>query len=204
MAFGTKEGKWVRLSCGNGAKGLREYEWVRYPIHGSSAPQWLRWLLIRRHPDEKEDVAYYIVYAPKSSPLLFRSGGRFSLGGGTILSGSQRRSGAGSLRGSFMDGMVSTHHLGYVCSCLFNRITSTRNSIRTSKKGEWFLPELDCFQTQLGTVISLTVPEVRRLLEKVLWQRIAPVIHFLAWSYWRRRHQAIAQFHHYRKRMIVT
>jgi hypothetical protein len=70
------------------------------------------------------------------------------------------------------------------------------------KKGEGLLPELDCIQTQPGTVMPLTVPEVRRLLEKVLWQQVVPLIHVWAWSYWRRRHQAIAQFHHYRKRLL--
>ena len=69
LALGTEETAWVRLSCGNGAKGPREYEWVRYPLNCPDAPQWQRWLLIRRHPDEKEDYAYYIVYAPKDTPL---------------------------------------------------------------------------------------------------------------------------------------
>src|SRR5690606_14865345 len=47
----------------------KDPEWVRYPLNCPDAPQWQRWLLIRRHPDEKEDYAYYSVYAPKVAPL---------------------------------------------------------------------------------------------------------------------------------------
>src|SRR5690606_7948617 len=76
-----------------------------------------------------------------------------------------------------MDGMAPTHYLGHGCPCLFNRHAGTGNPVGPPKKGEGFLPELDCIQTQPGTAMPLTVPEVRRLLEKVLWQQVVPLIH---------------------------
>jgi SRSO17 transposase len=69
LAASTPENSWKFLSCGNGAKGPRYYEWVRYPLNCPDAPQWERWLLIRRHLTEKENVAYYIAYAPKETSL---------------------------------------------------------------------------------------------------------------------------------------
>jgi SRSO17 transposase len=69
LASRTPENSWKRFSCGNGAKGPREYEWVRYPINCPDAPEWERWLLIRRHLTEKENVAYYVAYAPKETSL---------------------------------------------------------------------------------------------------------------------------------------
>jgi SRSO17 transposase len=69
LALGTREAAWRRLPCGNGSKGFREYEWVRYSLNCPDAPEWQRWLLIRRHPTQKEDYAYYIVYAPENTPL---------------------------------------------------------------------------------------------------------------------------------------
>lgn len=50
-------------------------------------------------------------------------------------------------------------------------------------------------------LIPLTVPEVRRLLWRLLWPlALAPPL-VLAWSVWRRRHQATARRCHYRRRL---
>jgi hypothetical protein len=50
-------------------------------------------------------------------------------------------------------------------------------------------------------LIPLTVPEVRRLLIQLIWLPTPTVDHVLAWSRWRRRHQARAQRCHYRRRL---
>jgi hypothetical protein len=49
-------------------------------------------------------------------------------------------------------------------------------------------------------LIPLTVPEVRRLLCRLVWITIPPPEHSLAWSDWRRRHQAIARRCHWQRR----
>ena len=46
-----------------------------------------------------------------------------------------------------------------------------------------------------------TVPEVRRLLYRLLWAQPPPAAHVLRWSQWRRRHQARAKRCHYRRRL---
>lgn len=46
----------------------------------------------------------------------------------------------------------------------------------------------------------MTVPEVRRLLVRLLWRALPPLEYVLAWSYWRRRHQAVARCSHYKRR----
>jgi SRSO17 transposase len=69
LAAKTPDNSWKLLSSGNGAKGPRIYEWVRYPLNCPDAPEWKRWLLIRRHLTEKENIAYYIAYAPKETSL---------------------------------------------------------------------------------------------------------------------------------------
>ncbi|MBK1710772.1 hypothetical protein EBL84_00495 [Marichromatium sp. AB31] len=48
--------------------------------------------------------------------------------------------------------------------------------------------------------IALTAPEIRRLLEALLWRERAPPDAVIAWSDWRRRHQARARVCHYRAR----
>jgi hypothetical protein len=49
-------------------------------------------------------------------------------------------------------------------------------------------------------LIPLTEPEVRRLLIQIAWPRMSFTEKILAWSVWRRRHQASARQCHYRKR----
>ena len=50
-------------------------------------------------------------------------------------------------------------------------------------------------------LFPLTVPEVRRLLVRLLWNDLPSQAHILAWSRWRRRHQARAKHFHYRMRL---
>lgn len=52
-------------------------------------------------------------------------------------------------------------------------------------------------------LIPLTVPEVRRLLWGVVWRAFPTVEHVLAWSTWRRHHQAVAKRCHYKRRGVI-
>lgn len=49
-------------------------------------------------------------------------------------------------------------------------------------------------------LVPLSVPEVRKLLLKLLWAAVPEDEEILAWSAWRRRHQHTARECHYRKR----
>jgi hypothetical protein len=53
--------------------------------------------------------------------------------------------------------------------------------------------------SQLG-LLPLTVPEVRRLLVALVWTAPVEPGLVLAWSRWRRRHQARARRAHYQRR----
>jgi ABC-type spermidine/putrescine transport system permease subunit I len=50
------------------------------------------------------------------------------------------------------------------------------------------------------TMITLTVPEIRRLLATIVLSPIRPIKEILRWSHWRRRHQATARRCHYQRR----
>ena len=50
-------------------------------------------------------------------------------------------------------------------------------------------------------LIPLTVPEVRRLLYRLIWRHQPTDESVLRWSRWRRRHQATARRCHYRRRL---
>ena len=52
-------------------------------------------------------------------------------------------------------------------------------------------------------MIPLTVPEVRHLLWGVVWRAWPSVAQVLAWSAWRRHHQAVAKRCHYKRRGVL-
>ena len=54
---------WFRHAAGEGAKGLRLYDWARVRLYWSQNPQWEHWLLIRRSLKKPDERAYYIAFA---------------------------------------------------------------------------------------------------------------------------------------------
>ena len=60
---------WRRLSCGDGAQGERLYDWACVPLRPALRDGWAHALLIRRHPTEPDQVAYFLVYTPTDTPL---------------------------------------------------------------------------------------------------------------------------------------
>jgi SRSO17 transposase len=75
---------WVRRSCGDGAQGPRVYDWAYFPVRPSVRDEegWLHAVLVRRHPERRDEVAYYLVYAPTGTPLeevLRAAGARWTI-----------------------------------------------------------------------------------------------------------------------------
>ena len=68
---------WQRLSCGEGALGPRLYDWAAVPLRPALRDGWVHALLVRRHPERPDELAYYLVYAPTGTPLaeLVRAAG---------------------------------------------------------------------------------------------------------------------------------
>jgi len=64
--------QWQRLSCGQGSKGEREYEWARVAVNCGDAGDFQRWLVFRRsldQLDQAQHISYYQVFAPKETTL---------------------------------------------------------------------------------------------------------------------------------------
>lgn len=60
---------WQSLSAGEGAKGLRLYDWSRLPIRHEAEAGFSRWLLARRSLRDPEAIAYYFAYARTDATL---------------------------------------------------------------------------------------------------------------------------------------
>jgi SRSO17 transposase len=69
VAAALEPGAWQRLSCGEGAQGERIYDWACVPLRPGLRAGWVHALLVRRHPTEPDEVAYFLVYAPVETPL---------------------------------------------------------------------------------------------------------------------------------------
>jgi SRSO17 transposase len=68
---------WRRLSCGDGAKGPRLYDWAALRTNCPEPETYARWLLIRRSVSDPEDVAYFACGGPPETTLadLVRTAG---------------------------------------------------------------------------------------------------------------------------------
>lgn len=62
------EEDWIQLSCGDGAKGPRFYDWaavrINCPVEG-----WERWALGRRAISDPAESAYYLAFVPAGTEL---------------------------------------------------------------------------------------------------------------------------------------
>jgi SRSO17 transposase len=63
------EPAWRRLSCGDGAKGPRSYDWQRLRLIDPLAEGWARWLLIRRSVADPTERQAYVCFAPEATTL---------------------------------------------------------------------------------------------------------------------------------------
>ncbi len=80
LAVSLGDEGWHKLSCGEGAQGPRIYDWAFLPLRpalhdeapdsvASPADGWVHGLLLRRHPEKTDEIAYYLAYVPSDTPL---------------------------------------------------------------------------------------------------------------------------------------
>ncbi len=62
-------GCWHRLSCGDGAKGPRVYDWAVLRTNSPEPDEYARWLLIRRSVTDPEDIAYFACGGPPATTV---------------------------------------------------------------------------------------------------------------------------------------
>mgnify|MGYP002624514375 CR=1 FL=1 len=179
---------WRRLSAGDGAKGPRLYDWAYLPYRGA-APGWRMGLLIRRSTTEPDDLTYYLTHAPEATPLaqLVRIAGTrwaiescFEAAKGEVgLDDYEVRSWTGWHRHITL-AMLAHAYLAVLRQAALGGRGRARPRRRAS---------------------ALTVPEVRRLLWRLVWDQPPEPDAILHWSTWRRRHQQHARRCHWQRRI---
>ena len=63
IAQQTPRRAWTTLAAGEGSKGLRLYDWARYPLPWTVDKEFERCVLFRRNRKDASDCAYYFVFA---------------------------------------------------------------------------------------------------------------------------------------------
>lgn len=65
---------WTPHAAGEGAKGIRLYDWARASLPWTCDAGFERWVLIRRNRREPDKRAYYLVFAPEGTTLAELAG----------------------------------------------------------------------------------------------------------------------------------
>ena len=177
---------WQTYSAGPGSKGPRYYAWAWIALlpedeHDTGQHH----LLIRRHPATGE-LAYLRCYSPHRVPLatLVRVGGQ---------------------RWRIEESFQAAKGLVGLDQHQVRRWTSWHRWTTLAMLAHAFLAvataiERDHTPAPAG-LIELTVNEFRRLFDALLLATKHTISTLLAWSQWRRRHQALARECHYRRHL---
>jgi SRSO17 transposase len=186
---------WQRISMSEGTKGPRLFDWAIVPMLHRWQNDECHFLLIRRCLDDPQQKAYYFVFAPKGTTLqdLVKAIGArwhveedFENSKDLGLDEYEVRSWIGWYRHVTLVLLAHAYLAGICAAERFS--TGVACSSRSPQK----LPAL-----------ALTIPEVRRLLARLIWPVSCSVRRVLAWSWWRRCHQRRASHCHSKRRLKV-
>jgi len=74
MVEDLRSESWHAHAAGEGAKGLRLYDWARISLSGADARGYKRWLLCRRSRSDPQAIAYYFAFASEEADLAELAG----------------------------------------------------------------------------------------------------------------------------------
>jgi len=190
---------WQRLSCGEGTKGPRIYDWAIAPLFRLDWPGRGHWLLARRSLAKPEELAYYVVFGPETTELgeLVEVVGQrwqieesFEIAKGEFgLDHYEVRSWKGWYRHITLVMLAQAYLTVTRLEASRQEMEKSENSIEAESVAVALLP--------------LSVPEVRGLIWELVWREPPSLWQILKWSWWRRRHQARAKRCHYKRRLAI-
>jgi SRSO17 transposase len=182
---------WQRLSVRTGTKGPLLFDWACIPILHRWQDDKRHWVLLRRIPNDPTEITYYLVFGPVGTTLEVMAGAigarwcieeEFENAKDLGLDHYEVRSFAGWFRHMTLVLLVLAM---LTIICARERPSSAAHESKQTSQ----LP------------IALTVPEVRRLLGRLLFPLSRSATAVLAWSWWRRCQQARASASHAKRRL---
>jgi SRSO17 transposase len=197
---------WTRHSAGAGAKGPRWYDWCWLPLAAPMLHAWRRWLLVRRHVSEPTDLTAFVVLAPQTTTLaeaVRAAGMRW-----TIASSCAAAKGEGGLDHYEVRSWTGWYRPITLAMWAYALLTVVRArylqevALPQKNAGPSGLEQSGSLQSGAEPWVPFSVPEIHRLL----WRRVLAtrqtIGQMLDSSAWRRWHQGVAQFYHYKRRTV--
>lgn len=183
---------WQTYPCGLGSKGPRLYRWAWINIDGPGGDHSL---LVRRGSDNR--LAYYLTWHPIGVPLptlVAVAGRRWCIEEGFQIS-----------KDAFgLDQYQTRSWQGWHRHTTLAMVAYAITVLAAHDEQIGAATEHDIV---VVTLIPVTVNEVQRLIAALILSARdlgrALVDHVLAWSNWRRRHQATARAAHYQRRLAI-
>ncbi len=184
---------WVPRSAGTGSQGARVHAWACVALTEAAPLEMGHWLLVRQALDAPEQIAYYRAYGPvdtQADELVHVAGMRWS-----IEEGFAQAKGEVGLDQYEVRRWDAWYRHITLCLLAHAYLVVVRTQARDAAGGE---QEKD--EPPPGSLVALTVPEVRRLVQARA-TTAAQREFLLGWSRWRRAHQAGANRCHYARRL---
>ncbi|MFL5706212.1 MAG: hypothetical protein ACJ8AG_25835, partial [Ktedonobacteraceae bacterium] len=204
---------WQELSAGTGSKGPRFFAWARIELTTPEISGWQHWLLMRRSLDEgvkPADMAYVLVFAPTGTTLqkmVEAFGARWTVeqcfeeGKGEVgLDEYEVR----SWHGWYRHLTLSMLAMAFLTALRANREEGVRKTFEQTLEPDVLDSAQTTMSSDLPVMVPLSVAEIRRLFFRLIGKPPLSFAYHLAWSCWRRAHQALARLYHYRRRIAPS
>ena len=192
---------WACHAAGEGAKGPRLYDWARIRRPWTSEDGFEHWLLVRRKRSKSAERAYYLVFAPPGATLAELAavaGLRWA-----IEECFERAKDDLGLDHCEARSWHAWHRYMSLCMAALAFLSKLSADLR---RGAWMQTERNESKGANRRLIRMaalipSVPEIRYLLARLVIFAPTQKPFIIAWSLWRRRHQAAATLSHYKRRL---
>jgi SRSO17 transposase len=186
--------QWRRFSVKTGTKGPLLFEWACLPMLHRWEDDGQHWLLIRRIPTQPTEKTYYLVFGPAGTPLevmAWAVGSRWGI--------EEEFENAKDLG---LDQYEVRSFVGWFRHVTLVLLVLAVVTVLCAKERACPPGSSEEGSHQVAaSPIPLTVPEMRRLLGRLLFPLPRSAMAVLAWSWWRRCQQGRARASHAKHRL---
>ena len=190
----VNEQEWRRFSVKTGTKGPLLFEWACLPILHRWEDDGHHWLLIRRIPTHPTDKTYYLVFGPAGTALAVMAWALGSRWG--IEEEFENAKDLGLDQYEVRSWVGWFRHVTLVLLAL-----AVLTVLCAQEQADPPVSAQEMAHQVTASPIPLTVPEVRRLLGRLLFPLPRSAMAVLAWSWWRRGPQGRARASHAQQRL---
>jgi hypothetical protein len=191
---------WRRRSAGEGTTGPRWYDGYGLPLAEPLEPGGRRWLVVRRRGSAPKEVTASVVFAPQATPLetlVQVAGSRWTIE--SSVEAAQGEVGLDAYEVRRWTG--GSRHMtlamwAYARLALLRAGAIAVEACQKTSPGSPAGEPPGRLQSRTWPASLLSVQEMRWLLWRVVLAVQQTAHDILAWSHWRRRHQARAKHDH--------